>query len=103
MNNIDELLKEVKEKIDNEECVKEYFRLKKIIESDEELASLDKEVRFHQKEMCRYENNDEIYFKEKKLYEDSLAKLETNPIYLNFIEIKKEVNALLKEVAEVLN
>ena len=53
--------------------------------------------------MCRYENNDEIYFKEKKLYEDSLAKLEANPIYLNFIEIKKEVNALLKEVAEVLN
>ena len=103
MNDFDELLKEVENKLNEEECVKEYFRLKKIIENDEELVLLDKEVRFHQKEMCRYENNDGIYFKEKKLYEDSLAKLEANPIYLNFIEIKKEVNALLKEVAEVLN
>ena len=96
MNDIDKLLKEVEDKINNEECVKEYFRLKKIVEEDEELIALDKDIRFHQKEMCKHEDEDEIYFKEKKLYEDGLAKLDANPI-------KKEVNSLLKEIAGVLN
>ena len=103
MNDIDKLLKEVEDKINEEECIKEYFRLKKIIEEDNELNALDKDIRFHQKEMCKHEDDDEIYFKEKKLYEDGLAKLEANPIYANFVEIKKEVNALLKEIAGVLN
>ena len=103
MNEIDKLLKEVEDKINNEECVKEYFRLKKLIDEDEELKALDKDIRFHQKEMCKHENEDEIYFKEKKLYEEGVAKLEANPIYANFVEIRKDVHALLEEIAGVLN
>ena len=102
MNNVEELLKEVKEQLSNEECVKEYFRLKKIIEEDEELKELDKSIRFHQNEMCKHQNEDEIYFKEKALYEELLAKLEAHPIYANFNEVKKEVNALLIDIKNIL-
>lgn len=103
MNDLDKLLKEVKENIYQEECVKEYFRLKKIIENDEELMLNEKEVRHHQKLMCQYKEDDEKYFKEKALYENYLNKLENNPIYQNFLEVKKEVNSLLLEIKDYLN
>ena len=103
MDNVETLLKEVSEKLFNYPCVKEYFRLKEIIENDKELSSLEKEVRKHQKLMCEHQNEDEVYFKEKDIYETKLAKLEANPIIQNFEEVKKEVNALLNEVREILN
>ena len=102
MNNLDELLSEVKNEINNEECVKEYFRLKEIISKDQEIKTLTKEIQVHQKRMCEYQNDDDIYFNEKALYEDNLKKLESNPIYQNFINVKVEVNDLLKEVANYL-
>ena len=103
MNNLEELLEEVNEEILEQKCVQEFFHLKKIIDNDEEIKRLDKEVRFHQRKMCEYQNNDDLYFKEKALYEESLNKLESNPIYSNFNEIKKEVNALLLDIRDFLS
>ena len=103
MNKIEELLEEVKDKLNDEPCVKEYFRLKEIIDNDKELQELDKNMRLHQKEMCEHQDNDEIYFKEKELYESYLTKIESNPIYVNFNEVKKEVNALLIEMRDFLS
>ena len=103
MDNIEVLLKEVSDRLNEQDCVKEYFRLKKIIETDEELKRLDKEVREHQKKMCEFQNDDEIYFKEKALYESSLKELESNPVYINFNEVKKEVNALLIDMRDFLS
>ena len=102
MNDIDKLLNEVCDKLNDEECVKEYFRLKHIIEEDKQLKELDQKIRFHQKEMCKHENNDEIYFREKELYEKYLKELESNPIYMNFMEVKKEVSALLIDMRDFL-
>ena len=102
MNDIDKLLNEVCDQINNEECVKEYFRLQKLISEDKQLKELEQNVCYHQKEMCKHENNDEIYFKEKELYEKYLKELESNPIYLNFIEVKKEVSALLMDMRDFL-
>ena len=102
MAKIDELLKEVNDQLNEEICVKEYFRLKNVIENDKELIELDKLVREHQTAMCKAQDNDEIYFKEKELYETYLNQLNNNPIYQNFEEVKKEVNALLKEMKDYL-
>ena len=103
MGNIEKLLNEVSDRLNDEECVKEYFRLKEIINNDSNLKRLDKEVREHQKKMCEFQNDDEIYFKEKALYESSLKELEDNPIYQNFNEVKKEVNSLLIEIRDFLS
>ena len=102
MNDVDKLLLEVKDKINNEPIVQEYFRLKAILEKDEDILELEKQVRFHQKKMCENTSNDEIYFEEKKLYEGYLSKLENNPIYSNFILIKNEVNAFLLDIRDIL-
>ena len=53
MNRIDELLSSLKEEIQNEEFVKQYFYYKNLVENDASLKALDEEVRFHQKEMCK--------------------------------------------------
>ena len=60
--NVNEALFELKEQLINEPIVKEYFRLLSLIENDEQLSILDKEIKFHQKLMSTNMNNDEIYF-----------------------------------------
>ena len=102
MSRIEELLEEVNDQLNEEPCVKEYFRLKQVIENDKELVELDKLVREHQTLMCKAQDNDEVYFKEKELYETYLNQLNNNPVYQNFEEVKKEVNALLKEMKDYL-
>lgn len=103
MNDIEILLKEVKESLHNNETVKEYFRLKEIIEHDEEIKQLEKDIRHHQKKMCEYQNNDELYFKEKAIYEELSNKLESNPVYVNFNEVKSEINTLLIDIRDFLS
>lgn len=103
MNNLEQLLSKVNDEILNEGCVKEYFRLKKIIEEDDEILDLEKKAQKHQKLMCQNKNNDEIYFKEKELYEKYSSELENNPIVQNFNFIKKEVNSLLIDIRDFLS
>ena len=103
MNNFDELLVEVKNEIMNEECVKEYFRLKQILDSDESLKSLDKEMKAHQKKMCENKDNDEIYLKEKSLYDSLKSQIENNPVWQNFQTVKEEVYSLLVDIKNVLS
>lgn len=102
MNDFEKILFESKNLLLNNETVKEYFRLKEAFQNDLELQKLDSEVRLHQKKMCENENNDEIYFKEKKIYEEKSKELNENPIVVDFLQIKQEVQELLKQVQEVL-
>ena len=103
MNNFDELLNSFKKELFNEPCVKEYFYYKKFVENDPSLTKLDEEVRFHQKEMCRNKDNDEIYFKEKSIYEELKAKLDNNPILINYQIAKDEVFSLLVDIKQLLS
>ena len=102
MTDIEKVTLDIKEELYSEECVKEYFRLKSIIENDEEINKLQEEVRVHQKAMCENMNNDEIYFKEKALYEEAHSKLDSNPIVINFNNVKEEVTNLLRMIKEAI-
>ena len=86
----------------DEPIVKEYFRLKKIVQSDEELVRLDKEIHQHQNLMCVHKDDDAIYQNEKKLYEEQLAQFKSNPLVENYFQVREEVYALLTEVKEIL-
>ena len=103
MNKLDELLSSFKQELYNEECVKEYFYYKQLVESDQSIKELDEQVRFHQKEMCRNKDNDEIYFKEKALYEELKAKLDNNPVLVNYQIAKDEVFSLLVDIKHILS
>ena len=103
MNNIDELLSSLKEELFNEECVKEYFYYKNLLEHDVSIKELDEQVRFHQKEMCKNKDNDEVYFKEKAIYENLKNKLDQNPILVNYQIAKEEVFSLLVDIKKLLS
>lgn len=103
MNNIDELISSLKEELFNEDCVKEYFYYKNLVEKDDSLKELDEQVRFHQKEMCKNKDNNEIYFKEKAIYEDFKSQLDNNPILINYQIAKDEVFSLLVDIKHILS
>ena len=102
MNKIDELLSSLKEELLSEECVKEYFCYKNLLENDASIKELDEQVRFHQKEMCRNKDNDEVYFKEKTKYEELKDKLDNNPVLVNYKIAKDEVFSLLVDIKHIL-
>ena len=103
MINLDKTLSELKKELFNEPCVKEYFYYKNLVEKDKSIKKLDEEVRFHQKEMCKNKDNNEIYFKEKALYEELKNKLESNPILINYQIAKEEVFSLLVDIKHLLS
>ena len=102
MSDIDVKLAEVKDELYSDPVLVEYFRLKDMIEHDEELMNLEKEVRLHQKKMCENIDNDEIYLLEKELYETYSSQLRNNPLVINFNLVKDDAVKLLKEVKEYL-
>lgn len=103
MNKLDELLSSFKELLHEEQCVKDYFYYKNIVESDPSILELDEQVRFHQKEMCKNKDNDEEYFKEKHIYEELKTKLDNNPVLINYQIAKEEVNSLLVDIKKLLS
>ena len=103
MNNLDELISSLKEELFNEDCVKEYFYYKNLVEKDPSLKELDEQARFHQKEMCKNKDNNEIYFKEKAIYEDLKSQLDNNTILINYQIAKDEVFSLLVDIKHILS
>lgn len=103
MSNFDRLLQESKEELMSIECVQEFLRLKKVVENDLYLKNLDKEMRIHQKKMCENQDNDEIYLKEKSLYESCKNTIESNPAWQNFQAVKEEVYSILVEIKNLLS
>ena len=102
MNKFDELLSSLKEELQNEECVKQYFYYKNLVDNDPSLKELDEQVRFHQKEMCRNKDNNDVYFKEKAIYEELKNKLDNNPILINYQIARDEVFSLLVDIKNLL-
>ena len=103
MNNIDELISSLKEELYNEQCVKEYFYYKQIVENDLTIKQLDEQVRIHQKEMCKNKDNDEVYFKEKAIYEQLKEKFDNNPVLINYQIARDEVFSLLVDIKKLLS
>ena len=103
MNSFDELISSLKEELYNEECVKEYFYYKQIVENDSSIKELDEQVRFHQKEMCRNKDNDEVYFREKAIYEELKKKFDNNPVLINYQIARDEVFSLLVDIKKLLS
>ena len=102
MTDLEKKLQEVHSILFDEPLVKEYLSLKKQIESSEYLSSLQKEIIIHEKEMTKNVNDDDIYFKEKEIYEDLKSKFDNDPLVINFKNVSEELLDILNEVKQVL-
>lgn len=102
MNEFENQLEKCQKLLYDEPIVKEYFHLKKIVQSDAELVRLDKEIHQHQNLMCVHKDDEDIYQNEKKIYDEQLAQFKSNPLVENYFQVREEVYALLNEVKEIL-
>ena len=90
MDNGIELAKEISEQIAELPEAKEYLRLKKIIDEDEEIKNLQKEIVSLQHEG------------EKAKADELLKKLNAMPIVINFEEIRGQLADTLKVISNIL-
>ena len=102
MNDFETKLERCKKLLYEEEIVKEYFRLRDIVQSDPDLVALDHEIHQHQHLMCIHNDDDQIYQNEKHLYEEQMKEFQSNPLVENYFQVREEVYALLNEVKEIL-
>lgn len=102
MNEFETQLENCRKLLYDEPIVKEYFRLKHIVQSDKNLVNLDKEIHQHQHLMCIHKEDDEIYQNEKNLYEKKMSEFKANPLVENYFQVREEVYALLNEIKEIL-
>ena len=95
-------LNNLKKELFEEPLIKEYFRLKKIIEKDEEINNLLDQIKYHQQKMAQNVSDDNLYFIEKDIYESLLNRYKNNPLIQNYEKISEEAHALLLEIKDIL-
>ena len=52
--------------------------------------------------MTKNVNDDDIYFKEKEIYEELKSKFDNDPLIINFKNVSEELLDILNEVKQVL-
>ncbi len=100
---IEETLLKLKNELDNDERVKEYFRLKEAIINDKALTKLDEDVRLAQKEMVKAINDGELHKQKKEYYETLKKQYENHPLIVSYNNIKDEVYNLLSQISNIIN
>ena len=91
MNESIELAKKLKADIEKEPLIKEYRRVKALIESDEEISLLKKNIA-----LAKAHHNEERH---KVL----LEKYNSHPLVINYQSLQEEVNTYLLEIAKIVN
>lgn len=85
-----EIAKEIEEKIYDLPEAKEYLKLKKIIEENEEIQTL-------QKEIISKQNSGQI-----EEANALISRLNSNPIVINFNSVKEELAITLRQISDIL-
>ena len=91
MNDAIELAKELKEEILKEPLIVEYFRIKRLVESNEEINTLKRDIA-----LAKTHHEDE-------LHKELLAKYNSHPLVVNYNTLKEEVNEYLSEISKIVN
>ena len=89
MSKIEKLSSALKGKLYDTEEFKQYFYLKQLIENDEQLAKMRKEIALAKK------RNDSNYPK-------LLAQYQSHPLVNNFLVLKEEIKDTLQQIKTIL-
>ena len=91
MNDSIELANKLKEEIEKEPLIIEYRRIKNLLENDNELNSLKKEIALAKAN------------KDNKLHKTLLEKYKSHPLVVNYETLKEEVGNYLEEISKIIN
>lgn len=85
------LAKELKEEILKEPLIVEYLRVKELVEKDEEINLLKKDIALAKAH------------KDDKLHQALLSRYNNHPLVVNYNVLKEEVNEYLLEISKIVN
>ncbi|MFA5421706.1 MAG: YlbF family regulator [Bacilli bacterium] len=102
MSKLDEALENLKQEIGNDSLIQEYFRLRNLITSSEEIRSLKKQIDEAQVSLSLSMGNEEAHAAKKAEYEQLVALYDVHPLISNFSNIQIEVHEFLKNIADLL-
>lgn len=91
MNKIKKACLSLKEELYNDPLVKQYFYLKNLLENDEDIARLRKEI-----SKAKKNKNDVLYNKLMDEYN-------SNPLVKNYYNVENELYSLLKQIKDSLD
>lgn len=91
MNNSIGLAKELKAEIEKEPLIVEYRRVKAIVESNEEINQLKKDIALAK------------LHKDDVLHKSLLEKYNSHPLVMNYKVLIEEVNDYLLEISKIVN
>ena len=91
MNESIKLAKELKEEILKEPLIVEYLRVKELVEKDDEINSLKKQIALAK----AHKDND--------LHKSLLDRYNNHPLVVNYNVLKEEVNEYLLEISKIVN
>ena len=86
-----ELAKQLKAEIEKDPLIVEYRRVKSLVDSNEEIESLKKEIA-----LAKVHKND-------KLHKELLDKYHNHPLIVNYEYLKEEVTGYLSEISKIVN
>jgi cell fate (sporulation/competence/biofilm development) regulator YmcA (YheA/YmcA/DUF963 family) len=102
MNEVETALADLQEELQNSELVKEYFRLRKIIEENEEIRLLKQKINKAQVKLSLTMSDQSAHAKNKQEYEELVHDYESHPLINNFSLLQSEVRELLQNIADLL-
>ena len=91
MNESIKLAKELKEEILKEPLIVEYLRVKELVESNEEINSLKKQIA-----LAKAHNDND-------LHKSLLDRYNNHPLVVNYNVLKEEVSEYLLEISKIVN
>ena len=86
-----ELAKELKAELENEPLIKEYRRIKELVDNDSEINALKKEIALAKTH------------KYNELHKELLDRYNNHPLIVNYESLKEEVASLLSEISKIVN
>lgn len=101
MESIDKILNE----IEKNEKINRYKELETIINNDEDIKKLLDEAKRIQKELVHAKsfNKTNVHDKLTKEYDDIMQNLENIPLFMEYLDLQKEINDFLQVTADYIH
>lgn len=103
MNSIDFCLNKVHKELFSNSLVVDFFNTRNCINNNIELQEIIDKMHYHQKRMSLSMENEELYKKEKELYEIYQSSYNSHPLIVNYNFLQTEIYNLLSQIADFLN
>lgn len=102
MTNVEKSLLSLKEEINNSDLVKEYFRLRDLVEKNNEITLLKKKINDAQVKLSLSMADEEKHSENRKEYERLVAEYDSHPLIANFSSLQIELRVFLQNIADLL-